>query len=90
MGTDRQQQTTPDPTYIYGDELDPYADYDDSCLILGLNLNSLIKDNYKEKNDSLRDFVRKYNWDIMAYQEPNLNHDLVSMKDQWDERVLGW
>ena len=31
----------------------------------------------------------EYNWDIMGFQEPNHNWDLVQPMDQWEKRVLG-
>ena len=31
-----------------------------------------------------------YNFDIMGFQETNLNWDVVLPKDSWEERTLGW
>ena len=76
---------------IYGDELEATLEHDDeSLLLLNLNLNGLVKDNWKAKNDMLRDFLKKYDFDIMVFQETNLNWSVMPPKDQWDERTFGW
>ena len=90
---ERQQATTPgiDATYMYGDTLALDRDVtDDSVLCLSLNVNGLQLERWKAKNDRLRTFIKNYEFDIMGFQEPNLNWNKIRPKDQWDERTLGW
>ena len=83
--------STPDQDYIYGDKLDTDRDvYDDFILCLSLNVNGLQQEKWKAKNDRIRKFLKKYDFDIMGFQESNLNWDMIQPKDQWDERTLGW
>ena len=80
-----------DDTLIFGDTLDMDHDaYDGSILCLSLNINGLQSEKWKAKNDRLRTFLKNYNFDIMGFQETNLNWDKVEPKDQWDERTTGW
>ena len=69
-GQDRQQatQSKPSSTYIYGDELEMNCNvYDDSVLCLSFNLNGLKREQWKEKNERLRKFLKNYNFDIMGF-----------------------
>ena len=76
---------------IFGDSLDMNRDvYDGSVLCLSLNVNGLQSEQWKAKNDRLRNFLKNYNFDIMGFQETNLNWDQVQSKDQWEERTMGW
>ena len=80
-----------DNNYVYGDTLDLNRDANDgSILCLSLNVNGLKQNHWKAKNDRLRQFLKGYNFDIMGFQETNLNWDQVQPKDQWDERTMGW
>ena len=45
---------------------------------------------WKTKNKLLEQFLKKYHFDIMGFQEINLNWSALPTKDQWEERVLGW
>ena len=78
-------------TYIYGDKLENNRNSNDgSILLLGLNVNGLRSEKWKAKNDRMKAFFKKYNFDIMGLQETNLNWEKVPTQDQWEERTLGW
>ena len=64
--------------------------YDDSLLCLSLNLNGLKHKQWKDKNKQLRKYLKNYEFDIMGFQEVNLNWGKVGPKDQWEERTMGW
>ena len=77
--------------YLYGDKLELNRDsYDDSILCLSLNLNGLKQSHWQAKNDKLNTFLKNYNFDIMGFQETNLNWDLIGTNDTWEERTIGW
>ena len=77
--------------YIYGDELQFNREsYDGSLLCLSLNLNGIQHENWKAKNNKLKTFLKNYNFDIMGFQEVNINWDKVQSKDIWEERTMGW
>ena len=59
-------------------------------LILHLNTNGLGREKWKAKNDQLKKFMRKYDFDIMGLTEINVHWPLLPLKDQWQERSLGW
>ena len=40
--------------------------YDDSILCLSLNVNGLQQEKWKAKNDQIRKFLKKYDFDIMG------------------------
>ena len=91
--TDRQQDnsSSQELKIIYGDELETNRDiYDDSVLCLSLNVNGLKHEHWKAKNDRLRQFLKKYEFDIMGLQETNLNWNKVGAIDTWEERTMGW
>ena len=76
---------------IFGDTLDmDHEASDGSVLCLSLNINGLQSEKWKAKNDRLRTFLKNYNFDIMGFQEINLNWDKIKPQDQWDERTMGW
>ena len=81
---------TQNELFNYGDELMAGMDDIHELLILHLNTNGLGKEKWKAKNDCLKRFMRKYDFDIMGLTEINLHWLLLPHKDQWDKRSLGW
>ena len=82
---DRRQadESRNNQNYTYGDELDMNRNpYDDSLLCLSLNLNGLKQEQWKVKNEQLRKYLKNYEFDIMGFQEVNLNWGKVGPKDQ--------
>ena len=60
---------------VYGD--DWREKEEDEIVCVGLNVNGLKKDMWKEKNDSLRNFMYQMKSDIIALQEVNLRWDML-------------
>ena len=58
-------------------------------MCLSLNINGLRKDSWREKNDSLHNFLTQSLAEIIALQEVNLNWDKLPVKEQWHERTMG-
>ena len=73
----------------YGDTLNPVKEQS-SIRIMSLNINGLKQDKWQAKNDQLKNFLRTYDFDVMAFQEVNVNWSRLTTKDQWDERTFGW
>ena len=82
------QQQEPTNSY-YGDAI-PQLKSEDSLLFTFLNINGLPQQSSKQKNNTIRNFIRHYNVDVLGMAEVNLNWSLVPTRDRWEERTIGW
>ena len=73
---------------VYGDEW--VRKEEDELVCVCLNVNGLSKDIWKEKNDSLRNFMHHMKSDVIVLQEVNLRWDILPHNEQWLERSKGW
>ena len=63
---------------------------EDEIVCVGLNVNGLRKDMWKEKNNSLRNFLHQRGANLVALQEINLHWNKLDSSEQWHERSTGW
>ena len=59
-------------------------------MCVSVNINGLQHEQWKAKNERIKQFLKKYDFDIIGLQEVNLNWDKIGPVDQWDERTIGW
>ena len=90
--TSRTHDNSPSPKQaVYGDDLETNTDtYNDLVLCLSLNVNGLKHEKWIGKNNRLQQFLRKFNFDIMGFQETNINCDQIRVCDSCEEHTMGW